>query len=84
MKPSGKLTFSESGHQLENDFLQGVVQPENMVREECEKEVVGERDDKDVKRKLQELRGGIKVTGVTRGCRGRMDQVGGEQRKEMK
>lgn len=30
MKPSGKLTFSESGHQLENDLLQGVVQPEHL------------------------------------------------------
>lgn len=52
MKPSGKLTFSESGHQLENDLLQGVVQPENMERDECEKEVEGEPDDEDVKKKL--------------------------------
>lgn len=41
MKPSGKLTFSESGHQLENDLLQGVVQPENTQREEGEREAQG-------------------------------------------
>ena len=39
MKPSGKLTFSESRYQLENDFLQGVVQPDSMEREGGEKEV---------------------------------------------
>lgn len=36
MNPSGKLTFSESGHQLENDLLQGVVQPGNRERGERE------------------------------------------------
>lgn len=43
MKPSGKLTFSESRHELENDLLQSVVQPENKERRKCEMEVETER-----------------------------------------
>lgn len=38
------LTLSESGHQLENDLLQRVVQPEETRREQSEEEA---------KRKLQ-------------------------------
>lgn len=33
MNPSGELTLSESRHQLENDLLQGVVQPESRREE---------------------------------------------------
>lgn len=39
MKPSGKLTFSQSRHELENDLLQSVVQPEKNERGKCDVEV---------------------------------------------
>lgn len=80
MKPSGKLTFSESRHQLENYLLQCVVQPENMETQECEKGVEGEEDGEGVKRKLHGLQVGerklFKVIVINEGTEVEVEESG--------